>query len=59
MESVNFREFRKNLAGCLVPPAQVERKPRQLGTMQGQIWMAEDFDETPADIVAIMRGEDE
>jgi len=80
MESVNFREFRKNLAGYLrqaqqgaeivvtsrgeevarlVPPAQVERKPRQLGTMQGQIWMAEDFDETPADIVAIMRGEDE
>ncbi len=77
MASVNFREFRQNLAGYLrqarlgeeiivtsrgeevarlVPPASVERKRRQLGTLQGRIWMAEDFDETPADIIAAMEG---
>jgi len=75
MESVDFREFRKNLAGYLrqarqgyeiivtsrgeevarlVPPAKPER--RQLGTLQGRIWMAEDFDETPAEIIAAMEG---
>ena len=80
MESVNFREFRKNLAGYLrqarqgdeiivtsrgeevarlVPPAKPERKRRQLGTLQGRIWMAEDFDETPADIIAAMEGDAE
>jgi prevent-host-death family protein len=78
MESVNFREFRKNLAGYLrqarqgqeivvtsrgeavarlVPPAEAERKPRQLGTLKGRIWIADDFDETPADIIAVMEGE--
>lgn len=78
MESVNFREFRKNLSGYLrqarqggeiivtsrgeevarlVPPAKVERKRRQLGTLQGRIWIAEDFDETPADIIAAMEGD--
>lgn len=80
MESVNFREFRKNLAGYLrqarqgeeiivtsrgeevarlVPPAETERKRRQLGTLQGRIWIAEDFDETPADIIALMEGDEE
>ncbi len=80
MESVNFREFRKNLAGYLrqasqgeeivvtsrgeavarlVPPAQPERKRRQLGILTGKIWIAEDFDETPADIIALMEGEGE
>jgi prevent-host-death family protein len=78
MESVNFREFRKNLAGYLrqaqqgeeivvtsrgeavarlLPPAEPERKRRQLGTLQGRIWIADDFDETPADIIAAMEGE--
>ena len=78
MESVNFREFRKNLASYLrqarqgeeinvtsrgevvarlVPPAQPERKRRQSGTLQGRIWMADDFDETPADIIAAMEGD--
>ena len=80
MESVNFREFRKNLASYLrqarqgyeiivtsrgeevarlVPPAKSERKRRQLGTLQSRIWMAEDFDETPADIIAAMAGDAE
>lgn len=80
MESVNFREFRKNLAGYLrqarqgeeivvtsrgeavarlVPPASTERPRRQLGGMAGRIWMAEDFDETPADIIEAMEGEAE
>ncbi len=30
---------------------------RQLGLMKGRIWMAPDFDETPADIIAAMEGE--
>jgi prevent-host-death family protein len=80
MESVNFREFRKNLAGYLrqarqgeeilvtsrgeavarlVPPASTEHKPRQLGGLAGKIWIADDFDETPADIIAAMEGGDE
>ena len=78
MESVNFREFRKNLAGYLrqarqggeiivtsrgeevarlVPPAGAERKLRRPGGLAGQIWIAEDFDETPADIIAAMEGD--
>ena len=78
METVNFREFRKNLAGYLrqarqggeivvtsrgeevarlVPPAQGERKRRQLGTLQGRIWMADDFDETPAEVIAAMESD--
>lgn len=28
-----------------------ERKPRQAGLMKGQIWMADDFDEWPPDIL--------
>ena len=80
MESVNFREFRKNLAGYLrqarqgeeivvtsrgeavarlVAPASSDRKPRQLGGLAGQIWISDDFDETPADIIAAMEGGDE
>lgn len=80
MESVNFREFRKNLAGYLrqaqrgeeiivtsrgeavarlVPPVPAERKPRQPGALAGRIWIADDFDETPADIVTAMEGGDE
>lgn len=77
MESVNFREFRKNLAGYLrqarlgeeiivtsrgeavarlVPPASPEQTPRQLGGLAGKIWISDDFDETPADIIAAMEG---
>ena len=42
----------------LVPPRPAERKRRQPGGLVGQIWIAEDFDETPAEIVAVMRGEE-
>ncbi len=80
METVNFREFRKNLAGYLrqarqgeeivvtsrgeavarlVPPSSPERRQRQLGGLAGKVWIAEDFDETPADIIAAMEGGDE
>jgi prevent-host-death family protein len=80
MESVNFREFRKNLAGYLrqarqgeeilvtsrgeavarlIPPASNERKRRQPGGLAGKIWIAEDFDETPADIIAAMEDGEE
>jgi prevent-host-death family protein len=80
MESVNFREFRMNLAGYLrqarqgqeilvtsrgeavarlVPPTSTERKPRRPGGLAGKIWIADDFDETPADVIAAMEGGDE
>ena len=32
-------------------PEKPERKPRQAGLMKGQIWMADDFDEWPPDIL--------
>jgi len=78
METVNFREFRKNLSGYLrqarqgeeivvtsrgeavarlVPPAEPERKRRQPGGLAGRIWIADDFDETPPDIIAAMEGD--
>lgn len=41
----------------LVPP--VQKAPRQLGLLKGQIWMAPDFDETPEDIIDAMEGRGE
>ncbi len=32
----------------------VQPQRRKLGALKGQIWMAPDFDETPADMVAAM-----
>lgn len=40
----------------IVPPAT--RKPRVFGIMKGQIKMAADFDELPADILDAMEGRD-
>jgi antitoxin (DNA-binding transcriptional repressor) of toxin-antitoxin stability system len=34
------------------PPAVPPR--RKLGALKGQIWMAPDFDDTPADLIAAM-----
>ena len=28
--------------------------PRKLGALRGAVWLADDFDETPADVVAAM-----
>jgi prevent-host-death family protein len=33
------------------PPEEVTKKPRELGTLRGKIWMAPDFDEWPQDIL--------
>lgn len=41
----------------LAPKAKVERKP---GRLEGQIWIADDFDDPlPPDILAAFHGEDE
>jgi antitoxin (DNA-binding transcriptional repressor) of toxin-antitoxin stability system len=42
----------------LRPPPPEQRAPRKPGGMEGQIWMADDFDELPPDILAAMEGED-
>jgi prevent-host-death family protein len=39
----------------LVPPAPSGRRP--LGLMRGKIRMADDFDTTPAEIIAAMEGD--
>lgn len=33
------------------PPEEVKRKPREFGTLRGQIWVADDFDQWPEDIL--------
>jgi antitoxin (DNA-binding transcriptional repressor) of toxin-antitoxin stability system len=39
------------------PPAVLERPRRRPGALRGQIKMAADFDQTPADLIAAMEGE--
>jgi prevent-host-death family protein len=37
-----------------------EREPRRLGGWEGKVWMAEDFDETDEELIALFEGgEDE
>ena len=37
-----------------------EREPRKLGFLRGQIWIADDFDETDEELIALFEGaEDE
>ena len=38
-------------------PLGPERKPRQPGAWKGKVWMADDFDELPEEIMAAFRGE--
>jgi prevent-host-death family protein len=38
-------------------PYRVERRPRSPGGWQGQVRIAEDFDELPSEIAAAFRGE--
>ncbi|MCG3198934.1 MAG: type II toxin-antitoxin system Phd/YefM family antitoxin [Candidatus Omnitrophica bacterium] len=40
-------------------PYQPPKKERRLGLLRGQIWMAEDFDELPEDILKTFYGESE
>lgn len=46
-ESINIARSGKPIA-TLVPAAQ----KRRLGSMRGQIWIADDFDELPPDMAA-------
>jgi len=42
--------------GPLKPTQQQRRQP---GRLAGQVWMAEDFDETPEDLIRAMEGDGE
>lgn len=37
---------------------QEDDEPRTLGGWEGQVWMAEDFDELPPDLLAAFYGDD-
>ena len=37
-------------------PEPHERPPRRLGLLEGQIWMAPDFDETPQELIDAFEG---
>lgn len=39
------------------PPAPDPPKHRVSGALKGKIWMADDFDETPQDIIDAMEGD--
>jgi antitoxin (DNA-binding transcriptional repressor) of toxin-antitoxin stability system len=36
------------------PPEGARKKPREFGTLKGKIWIADDFDETPEEIIDAM-----
>lgn len=38
-------------------PYRRDNEPRKPGSMRGKIWMADDFDELPEEIMAAFRGE--
>jgi prevent-host-death family protein len=38
-------------------PYEMRKKPRQMGGWEGRVWIADDFEELPADIAAAFRGE--
>lgn len=42
-------------------PFDMETVPRQLGAggLEGKIWIADDFDETPDDIIRLFYGDDD
>jgi prevent-host-death family protein len=48
---------RGQVVARIMPPA--EPQPRPIGLLKGQIHMAEDFDDTPAGLIAAMEGDDE
>jgi prevent-host-death family protein len=41
---------RNNKPVLRLVPLQDARQPRQPGSARGQVWMAEDFEETPKDL---------
>jgi prevent-host-death family protein len=38
-------------------PCLPERSPRTLGGWEGKVWIADDFDETPEDVVRLFEGD--
>ncbi len=40
----------------LHPPTPEHLAPRQFGLLRGQVWMADDFDALPEDVLAAMEG---
>lgn len=34
-----------------------EKRPRRLGFLKGQVWVAPDFDETPDEVIRLFEGE--
>jgi prevent-host-death family protein len=40
-------------------PYEEDRLPRKPGAWAGQVWIADDFDELPADLLAAFNGEAE
>jgi len=36
-----------------------EKEPRRLGFLEGKIWMAEDFDETDEELIALFYGSED
>jgi len=47
---------RGQVVARIMPPAEPQRRP--IGLLKGQIRMTDDFDETPADLIAAMEGDD-
>lgn len=50
--------YRDTVVAELRPPPAVLSRPRRLGALRGKIRMAPDFDETPADLIDAMEGDD-
>jgi prevent-host-death family protein len=48
---------RGQVVARIVPPAEPARRP--IGLLKGEIRMADDFDETPADLIDAMEGGEE
>jgi prevent-host-death family protein len=44
---------------AMLVPYRTKRKRREPGSLRGQIWIAEDFDELPEDLLAAFEGESE
>ena len=40
------------------PPAASSRRPRVPGALRGKIWLAEDSERTPDDLIDVMEGKD-
>ena len=40
------------------PPAASSRRPREPGALRGKIWLAEDSERTPDDLIDAMEGKD-